>query len=423
MSTLWLTRIYTPEEFNDLAILVSFIGLIASAACLRFDIALIIPKHERRANALLFLSLLSSLVLSLALIGLILVIPASWEWIFGKIGKPRMAWLLPLGVWVASSYSAAQYWLIRHKKFAVLSKYKVYQTTLGVVVQIAAGELGGGAVGLMIGQVAISGSCFIFLLFSSRKESPSYRIREVLKILPSTLRKYSYFPRYSVPESILNMAAIQLPVILIGVLLLNSEAAYLFLAMRIMQAPLSLLGLSASQVYLSEAPLAVRNGKLNELTFSVIRGLLRIGVAPLILAGLAAPVIVPIAFGEQWSAAGYAMLYMTPWVVMQFLASPISMALQVTKNQKTALALQAFGFFLRVGLVLVGLLFLPEKVIAIYSASGFVFYTVYFYLLVRICGISGRELFVGIRRELYFLFLLMVLGGALLAGFLSERFF
>lgn len=408
LSTLWLTRLYAPSEFNDLAIFVSFVGVIASAACLRFDIALTIPEHERRANDLLILALLSSFVFSLTLAVLVSIMPKSWEWIFGTIGKSKMAWLLPLGIWMASSYSAIQYWLVRKKKFALLSKYKIYQTLAGVSVQILIGELGGGAVGLMLGQIMISGISSLVLVFGLSGAISSYAAGAWPKILYVTFRRYNFFPKYSVPESVLNMAGIQVPVILIGTMLLNSEAAYLFLAMRIMQAPMALMGMSISQLYLSEAPKAMRDSRLPDLTISVIRGLLRAGVGPLLLAGLLAPALTPLVFGSNWERSGTAMLYMTPWFVMQFLTSPISMALQVTKNQKTALVLQSFGFLLRVGFVVVGVRLFPQLVIEIYAAAGFIFYSVYFLVLMKICGIGVARLISEVKKEVVLLSLALL---------------
>lgn len=410
LSTLWLTRLYAPSEFNDLAIFVSFVGVIASAACLRFDIALTIPEHERRANALLVLALLSSFGISLALAVLISIMPKSWEWIFGTTGKWKMAWLLPLGIWMASSYSAIQYWLVRKKKFALLSKYKIYQTLAGVSVQILIGELGGGAVGLMFGQIMISGISSLVLVFGLTGAVSSYSVGAWPKILYVSFRKYKFFPKYSVPESLLNMAGIQVPVILIGTMLLNAEAAYLFLATRIMQAPMALMGMSISQLYLSEAPKAMRENRLPDLTISVIKGLLRVGVGPLLLAGLLAPALIPLIFGSSWARSGTAMLYLTPWFVMQFLSSPISMALQVTKKQKVALVLQGFGFLLRVGFVVVGVCFVPQSAIELYAASGFIFYSVYFLLLMKICGIEIARLIVEVKKEVILLFVALLLG-------------
>lgn len=413
-STLWLTRLYAPSEFNDLAIFVSFVGVAASAACLRFDVALTIPERERQANALLVLALVSSFGTSLTLAIFIFIMPQSWGWIFGAIGKSKMVWLLPLGIWTASSYSAIQYWLVRQKKFSAVSKYKIYQTIIGVSVQIAIGKLGGGAIGLMVGQIMISGGSLFVLIFGVAGTIASHSVRAWPKILHATFRKYKSFPKYSVPESLLNMAGIQVPVILIGALLLNAEAAFLFLAMRIMQAPMALMGMSVSQLYLSEAPKAMRDGRLPDLTISVIRGLLRVGVGPLVFAGLLAPVATPFIFGNNWERSGTAMLYMTPWFVMQFLSSPISMALQVTKNQKMALVLQGFGFFLRVGFVVVGVFLVPQSVIEIYAASGFVFYSVYFFLLMKICGVGVARLISEVKKEVLLLSLALLLGSLLL---------
>jgi hypothetical protein len=86
---------------------------------------------------------------------------------------------------------------------------------------------------------------------------------------------------------------------------------------------------------------------------------------------------------------------MTPWFVMQFLSSPVSMSLHVTGNQRAALLLQIAGLVIRVGAVLLAVALAPQYLAQAYALSGLVFYAVYVATVLRIVGASAGD----VRRE------------------------
>lgn len=115
-------------------------------------------------------------------------------------------------------------------------------------------------------------------------------------------------------------------------------------------------------------------------------------MGPLVFAGMVAPLVFPVVFGEVWLRAGEMVAWMTPWFVMQLLASPISMTLHVTGNQGAALGLQLFGLVLRVGSVLLSKLWFPSYLVETYLVSGFFFYLVYFFLVIRLADVRAKDL-------------------------------
>ena len=206
-----------------------------------------------------------------------------------------------------------------------------------------------------------------------------------------TLRFYDRFPKYSTLEALANGANIQLPVLIIAALATGPEAGFLILATRIMAAPMGLVGGAISQVYLSRAPEEQRQGRLTGFTSTIIGGLIRTGVGPLIFIGGIAPFVFPIAFGAEWTRAGEIVSWMTPWFILQFLTSPVSMILHITENQRVAFVLQVAGLLIRVGMVLVAAYALPRYIVEVYALSGLIFYFVYFITVLRIVGINIKS--------------------------------
>jgi len=83
--------------------------------------------------------------------------------------------------------------------------------------------------------------------------------------------------------------------------------------------------------------------------------------------------------------------WMTPWFILQFISSPVSMSLHVTNNQRAALQLQLFGFVLRVGGTWLATLIAADYIFEIYAATGFIFYAVYLLVVAHITKIKKSD--------------------------------
>ena len=388
-----LTRLYSPDDFAILAVYTSLLSILTVISCLRLDVAIPIPEEDGEAIALLKLSLIFTLVISvLAGVGL---------WAFGdilldKLNKELLEpyiWLLPIGVLLGGCYSAVQYWSMRRKHFKAITQTKMAQAAGGTAAQLGFGYFGKlGPLGLIYGHILMSG-LGIFKL--GRYALMDIRLSEQAKPkggLLGTLKKYEKFPKYSTLEAFANIAAIQLPILIIGTMAIGPEAGYLMLAMKASALPLGVIGGAVSQVYLSQAPEELRAGRLGEFTAGIVAKLIAVGVGPLVAIGILAPSVMGFILGPEWSRTGEIVLLLTPWFIMQFISSPISMALHVTGNLKLALANQIYGFVLRVGLTLLAAYFFKERLVQLYALSGFLFYFVYFLVVMYVTGVTPTRL-------------------------------
>ncbi|MBZ9782647.1 oligosaccharide flippase family protein [Pseudomonas sp. REP124] len=379
-----LTRLYTPEDFSVLSVYLALLSVISVAATLRFELAIPIPEDDVDAINVLFLAIVSS-ALSGTLIALVVYFFSEYlSLLFGRPNLQYYLWVLPVGIFFSGSYSALQFWTGRKKRFSDIAKTKVQQAFGAASVQILYGFFASTPLGLILGQTINNGAGAVGLAKKSYFLDKSSLSGVELHKMRRLFKKYDRFPKYSMLEGLANNAAIQVPVILIASLAAGPEAGYLLLAMQLMQAPIGLVGGAVSQVYLSKAPEMQRAGQLSNFTLDTLLGLVKVGIIPLVAAGAMAPFVFPIIFGEQWQRAGVIILYMVPWIAMQLLASPISMALHITNNQPIAMYLQFCGLLLRVGTVAITALWIPSKLTEVYAVTGFVFYTVYLIIVMNV---------------------------------------
>jgi O-antigen/teichoic acid export membrane protein len=385
----FLTRLYSPHDFSLLAVYLSLLGMVSVIACLRLEIAIPLPEKDEDAAQLLALSRGSAL-----LVATVVGVP-SWLWrhqLATLAGAPDLApylWLLPLGTWLAGSYAALQYWASRKKRFTAVARTRMVQAGTGIGAQVALGAAGTAPFGLLFGHMLYGGAGALGLARQAWRQDRT-AIRAVdWRHMRARFWEYRRFPQYSTFEAAANSAAIQLPVILIAALAAGPEAGFVLLASRAMGAPMQLVGSAVSQVYLSSAPEEMRAGRLRSFTLGTLGGLAKLGIAPLLVAGVIAPPVFALVFGEEWRRAGELVQWMTPWFILQFLASPVSMVLHVTGRQRTAAALQITGLLLRSGAVLLASFVLGGYEAEAYAVSGAVFYGAYLFIVLLSAGIMN----------------------------------
>lgn len=387
-----LTRLYTPAHFSVLAVYVSLLGILTVAACLRFEFAIPMPERDEDAVNLLAISLISSAFLAVLVTIIVLSAPNQIVLLVHQPALRPYLWMLPLGLWLAGSYAAFQYWTVRKKKFTAVAQTRLTQAIGGSGTQIAMGCAGLAPIGLLLGQMINSGAGLFGLGRAALRND-----RQLLKsITINNMRRlfweYDRFPKYSTFDGLANTIGIQLPVIIIAALAIGPEAGYLMLATRAMAAPMTLVGGSVAQVYLSRAPDEFRRNNLGDFSIRVLGGLAGAGVGPLLFAGIIAPAVFPLVFGRNWQRAGEIVVWMTPWFIFQFISSPISMVMHVRNRQKLMLALTIFGLIIRLGALLFAGEFARRYLAESYAISGAIYYIACFFVFSKVAGINFRKL-------------------------------
>lgn len=370
-----LTRLYEPGAFGLLGVYMSLLMILSVSACMRLELAVPLPDDDADAMNLVVLSLLAATLVSVILAVITLAVP---DHVVRWLKQPEMKrylWLVPLGVWFAAVYSALQFWSIRKGRYRQLATTQLTRALGGVGTQTAVGLLNPAAFGLLLGHMFYTGLGSAGLARLVSKHDRHLFSEVTTDALFRNLRKQKRFPLYSVPEAILNTAAISLPIVLIAALVGKQEAGYMLLAQRVTSIPVGLLGGSISRVYLAEAAQKQSEGRLGVFTRRIMLTLLKLGSAPFLLLAVVAPLLFPYIFGVEWGRAGTMVTWLVPYMILQFIASPVSTILHATGNQLAAMVLQIFGIVLLIGSIL-----LASKIGSPYVFESFAVAAVFYYL-------------------------------------------
>jgi O-antigen/teichoic acid export membrane protein len=413
-----LTRIFSPSDFGVLSMFTAVVAGVAVAACLRFDVAIPLPAREHEAGGLLALSFLSAAFVSSVLAAALSVfgnrVSAS-ESFPAVPGWPLF--LIPPAVFLAACATALQSWGLRKHEYRTVATGRFVYVGVATAAQIALGLLlGSGPLALLVGVCLAYSTQASFLLHKLRKSASAGLRANPLPSLARLSIEYRRFPIYSTWESLANSASIYLPILLIAAISGAREAGHIAMATYLLQAPLALIGGALGQAFIATAPERERAGTLSQYVTTTIGGLIRLGSGPLLMAAAISPFAFPLAFGEQWARSGNLVPWMMPWFFLQLIVSPVSMALHVRSAQRVALLLQIVGLILRGATVYLAAVLVPHQVGEWYSVTGAVFYLLYLGVVLKITGVSSRQL-IGLVASLWRSVRYWVLGAAALFAF------
>lgn len=380
----FLTRLYSPEDFSVLAVYASIIGIVTVVSCLRYNIAIPLPKDDIDGFALLGVALLATCTVSFLCVIPIAFAPKATARLIGQPELQPHLWMIPLGVFIASAYNALQYWASRKKKFSIVTRTRITRAIGGVCTQLGLGLGSPSPFGLTFGHMVYGGLGIFGLLRNLGREDRDLVSKFSCKNLFVQAKKYHQFPLFSVPEALFNTAGAQLPIIAIAALVVGPEGGFLFLAMRVIGLPMGLVGGSVGQVFLAEAPEKLRDKTLAAFTYQTMWRLFQTGAPTMLIIGLISPLAFPMIFGSEWARAGWLVLWMTPWFILQFVSSPVSIVMHVLSRHRTAMSLQLFGLLCRVGSILIASTYTPEFLSEAFAASGAVFYSIYIFIILSI---------------------------------------
>jgi O-antigen/teichoic acid export membrane protein len=343
-----LSRLYTPEDFAVLAVLLGVVATVGVVSCLRFDVAIPLADSDEAAADLLLLSLATAIVVAGCLAAVIVLFGALFADSIGMPGLAPLLPLVPLATLGMGAYGAMQYWTTRERRFGSIARTRLSQAVLGVSIMLAFGWLAIRPLGLVLGHIVNLGSGFIRLATDALRKDKSVLKTRSSGSMIATWKQYIEYPRYSVPEALANVAGVQVAIIVIAASS-GDEAGHVFMAMQAVQAPMMLLGAAVGQVFASRVADEEGHGRLGPFTADTMGKLLRFCLPSVLLVAIAAPTAFPLVLGEAWFRTGALVPWFAPWIVLQFVSSPPSTVILLRGHHREMLILTIVGMVGRIG--------------------------------------------------------------------------
>ncbi len=361
-----VTRLYTPSEFGIYSLFFSMTMAIGLISSFKYDQAIVLPKNEQDAKAILFLSLM---ILFAIVLLCLLVVWIFYDWfvqLFG--GEDYLVWFLPVSVLVLGGQLIFESFANRQEYYKVMSLSKIMSAIGTVTTQISSRYLFQ-ANGLIVGKILSDMVAVAFLLKQIVKRN-SLQLQKISRTrVYANAKHYSHFPKFQTASTLINYVAQNLPIYLLPFLFSTDVVGYYALAFRVLMTPTTLMTVSVQNVYYQKAAKMFANHEdIRQLYMKTTLGLLKIYIAPLFIIVMWGEEIFSFLFGQEWSEAGLIAKFIVCMAFFSFINPPSTMTFNLLSLQKTQLIVQSIQIFLRLFALLLGyyLFHTPIASIAMY---------------------------------------------------------
>lgn len=325
-----ITRLYSAEEMSYLSIfsrLVMFIGVIAT---IRMEVAFALPKREEHAYSLYRVSLRSLFIVT----GITFL--ASWLFLLVPMDDPNMHWLalfLPFGVFAYAWNNQGINWAIRLKDFKRISRSRMMQSVVNALGSVAMFPFG--FLGLIVASVLSTLAAAVMFLKDFRRIKGHMRLFRMNGRDYAIFKTYAEFPRINLPHALIDLIK-ELFIALFMVSAFQKESLGFYdLSFRMLKLPINVIGASIGQVFLKRAVDLRNEGKpIVPLLRRTMLVLLAISIIPFGLIMLFGPDLFAWVFGAHWREAGIYSQIMAPWLMVNFLTSPVSQVPLILNKQR-----------------------------------------------------------------------------------------
>ena len=387
VGTIVIAKLVNVEDFGIFAIWFGVAKLYSIMITLRFENALVNELDGSVRDKSVVLVILTTVLMSI----LFMVVTAVMYF-----NAPEALETLPLLSWILLGPSAfffacdatLQTWAAADGRYKDLNRIRVIHAGTMTILQIALVYFFQSSMSLIIGSFLGS---FVALLVSIL----SWPLRgfsgaKVWTDLIEFWKKHKRFPMYSLPADSVSSFAAQLPVLIVGSRFGLDVAGQLAMAIKIMTAPVGLLGRAVQDVFKRHAAIDfARVGNCAVLYKKLFWVLLPGGgIFIALTVGIGEEIFV-LVFGEEWRQAGKYAVWLSPVFALGFIVSPLSYIVYIFNRQYVDLVWQ-ITLLLTVLLTLSIPLDIKETIVA-YSLGYSMMYLAYIVITYRISLGDGKS--------------------------------
>jgi O-antigen/teichoic acid export membrane protein len=394
-----LARLYAPADFGTYGVYLALVSIVAVAAALRYEAALPLPSDEQEAIELLVLC--TAITLGLSLAGGVVV------WLVQASGAVRiapefalLAWLMPVGVFLTGIQGNLTFWAIRRREFRASGQSSVVQAATQGASQLALTAIGGGSVSLAAGYILarLAGIARLASTLGAQDWRAARRVS--WRRLRAVAGVHRRFPMFALWASLLSAISAQTPILVLAVLFNATVVGWFSITVRVLQLPSTIIGSAVGQVLYARV---VRTdlADVARASGTMFRALLMLGAGPMWLLAFGGETAFTLVFGESWREAGRYAQWLAPWLLADFVATPLLPLAYVRDRQATLLAFQGLAVSARVGaLVLGAVLGGPDVSMVLFAVVSCLLLATLLFWLLRIGGVGSVEPLRWLSREL-----------------------
>jgi lipopolysaccharide exporter len=340
----FVTRLYQPADFGAWAVIKSLGSIFSVVACLRYELAIVIPQQDRDAANLFAGSVLIASAISGLLLSIVSLFGTQIAQVLGEESILPWLWVLPLTLLLTGIYQSSNYWSTRKGHFNRLSISRIAQSlvTIGIwlglpfITGISSSNL---ILGTLFGQIAATGA----LVIQIWREDGKFLIQSLAwKSIAAGIYSNKNFPLYVTPYSFIGNLQNQLVLILLATFTTAKIVGFYSFTNSIVMMPMSLIVSSLNQVFFPKASQELELGNLGAFVTKVLTSLVAIATPIFAFFIFNTEWLFTILFGDKWIDASTYGFWLGLMAFMMLFTSWLDRIYDVLGKQRIAM-LMAIG--------------------------------------------------------------------------------
>ena len=321
-----LSRLYSQEQFGELAVVISCSAVLSIILPLRLDLSIYnTQKISEEVYAWVSALIVSSVNLTLSYVILYLFSADIARYLNITV---ELLYFVPILSYLLVLFNINSNLAISQESFTAVKNAKIIR---GVVLNSCQMSLFLFPLGLVIGEV-VGRTAGISKLYLAFKHSVLKHYRDTN--VKQQLLIHSRFIKFSILGGLANSLSIQLPSIFFASQFGLKVAGLYLLTNRIAAIPIALVGQSMQQVFSSKfKKLTHPKEKLNLINRVIFISLI-VSSLLFLAVWVSAPYVIPFILGSQWGRVSEFLILLLPMLVAQLGIFPITNVLNILNKQK-----------------------------------------------------------------------------------------
>jgi O-antigen/teichoic acid export membrane protein len=372
-----LSRMYTPEEFGEVALFIGIVNVIAIAANARYDMAIVPPKRSSQAFHLFAGSIGVAIVVTVFLFIVVAVFKGTITSAFNAESFNQIIWLLPLLVFLLATHKSMHYWFNRDKKYKTIAQNRVILSSTQTGVKLGRFAFTNGYWGLVIGTIVgefVAWAVYVVKII----RNDIWRLRFLSrKSMRKALKEYANFPKFLMPMAVINTFSVNILIFSLSAIASSTIVGFYERAWRVINMPFSLLSTSFGNVFYEQMTKTVNPKRLYTVSYFANLAIATVVLTPIMLWG---EPIFGFVLGKEWIAAGTIAKLIAPLTISNYATACVSNVFSAFKKNQLLLVWQVAYLLIVVSWIFLARSFDIYLLIRIYAFIGATIYAVLAYM-------------------------------------------
>jgi O-antigen/teichoic acid export membrane protein len=350
-----ITRLYNPDQFGVMSVLISFLYVAAPMLSLRYSASFPIYKRSISvANAVVLSLLLSTILFAFSALAVFILSDSLHQKL--QVNYLRDYWVyFAVGAYLVSVNEIIVMWGTREHKFKAISLGESIQAGFGLGGKLIGGLMGWGG-GLIAGQI-IQQTTGCLTLFGAFVRFMKANISKVcVKHMMRIASVSKGYPIYRLPSHFMMAFSMQSPAM-----------------------PVTIMGKSLSGAYYSEISVIKKDRQqVRRSTYMVISKLFFIALLPSVILWFFGREIFSVIFGGKWSMSGDIASKMSVYLAVHMASNPVMNIFNFYGGQYIYFAINTIRFLL----ILIVFFVLAPRLEMLSTITIYSYFMAFYYALV-----------------------------------------